>query len=140
MANGNNKRLKAWVRYDGTGRVVPGGPILQATKPKVGNWKEIDAYECCNPTPSSSTTTTTTTSQGFLYFYSETPSDICNQIATPLTYPNLIDCNTSTLVNVNGVLDSLPAVVYIGGIDGFNYVQWLRIGSDFVRISNCTPC
>lgn len=45
---GNNRRLKAFVRYDGSGRVIPGGPILAITKPKVGDWKEINAYECCN--------------------------------------------------------------------------------------------
>jgi hypothetical protein len=46
---GSNKRdLKAYVRYDGTGRVVPGSLILNRFKPKVGNWKEVDAYQCCN--------------------------------------------------------------------------------------------
>ena len=66
MANSNN-RLKAYVRYDGTGRVIAGSLILQRFKPKVGNWQEIDANECCNPTTttttsSTSTTTTSTTS------------------------------------------------------------------------------
>jgi hypothetical protein len=66
MANSNNK-LKAYVRYDGTGRVIAGSLILQRFKPKVGNWQEIDANECCNPTTttttsSTSTTTTSTTS------------------------------------------------------------------------------
>ena len=62
MANQN--KLKAYVRYDGTGRVIAGGPILQRFKPAVGNWVEIDAKECCNDittTTTSSTTTTTTT-------------------------------------------------------------------------------
>ena len=69
MANQN--KLKAYVRYDGTGRVIAGGPILQRFKPAVGNWVEIDAKECCNYVPTtttstsststSSTTTTTTT-------------------------------------------------------------------------------
>jgi hypothetical protein len=49
MANQN--KLKAWVRYDGTGRVIAGGPILQRFKPAVGNWVEINANECCNPSP-----------------------------------------------------------------------------------------
>ena len=53
----NTKDLKAYVRFDGTGRVVPGSLILRRQKPKVGKWVEIPAYECCNPT----TTTTTTT-------------------------------------------------------------------------------
>jgi len=62
----NRKDLKAYVRYDGSGRVVAGSLILRRQKPKVGNWVEIPAYECCNPTTTtttstSSTTTTTTT-------------------------------------------------------------------------------
>ena len=46
---GNKKDLKAYVRYDGTGRVISGSLILQRNKPKVGNWKQIGAYECCDP-------------------------------------------------------------------------------------------
>ena len=66
MSNSNNK-LKAYVRYDGTGRVIAGSLILQRSKPKVGNWQEIDVNECCNPTTTTTTTTevpvtTTTTS------------------------------------------------------------------------------
>lgn len=64
MANINKRNLKAFVRFDGTGRVIAGSLILQAKKPKVGNWQEIDAYECCNPTTTTTTTaapTTTTT-------------------------------------------------------------------------------
>lgn len=63
----NRKDLKAYVRYDGNGRVVPGSLILRRQKPKVGKWVEIPAYECCDPftttttTSTSSTTTTTTT-------------------------------------------------------------------------------
>ena len=60
----NNNKLKAYVRYDGTGRVIAGSLILQRNKPKVGNWQEIDANECCNPTTTTTTTvapTTTTT-------------------------------------------------------------------------------
>jgi len=59
-----NNKLKAYVRYDGTGRVIAGSLILQRNKPKVGNWQEIDANECCNPTTTTTTTaapTTTTT-------------------------------------------------------------------------------
>jgi hypothetical protein len=60
-----NNKLKAYVRYDGTGRVIAGSLILQRFKPKVGNWQEINANECCitttSTTSTSSTTTTTTT-------------------------------------------------------------------------------
>jgi hypothetical protein len=65
MAN-NQKKLKAFVRYDGSGRVVPSSLILRKNKPRVGRWVEIPAYECCNDTTTttttSSSTTTTTTS------------------------------------------------------------------------------
>jgi hypothetical protein len=54
--------LKAFVRYDGSGRVVAGSLILRKNKPKVGRWQEIPAYECCNyiPTPTTTTTTSST--------------------------------------------------------------------------------
>ena len=57
MGQQKNTKLKAFVRYDGTGRVIAGSLILQRSKPKVGNWSEINATECC----SDITTTTTTT-------------------------------------------------------------------------------
>lgn len=61
----NKRDLKAYVRYDGTGRVIAGSLVLRRNKPKVGNWKEIQTYECCNPTTTTTTTevppTTTTT-------------------------------------------------------------------------------
>lgn len=64
----NKRDLKAFVRFDGSGDIVPSSVILARKMPKVGRWTEIDAYECCNPTTttttSSSTTTTTTTLLG----------------------------------------------------------------------------
>ena len=59
MVNSNNK-LKAYIRYDGTGRVIAGSLILQRFKPKVGNWQEIDANECCNYTTTTTSTSTST--------------------------------------------------------------------------------
>ena len=47
----NKRDLKAYSRFDGTGRIVPGSTVLRRNKPKNGNWKEIQAYECCNPEP-----------------------------------------------------------------------------------------
>jgi hypothetical protein len=66
-ASSNRRELKAFVRFDGSGRVVAGSLVLRRKKPKVGNWQEITAYECCNPTTTTTTTvapttTTTTTS------------------------------------------------------------------------------
>jgi hypothetical protein len=57
MAITNARPLKAYVRFDGTGRIVPSSLILRRKKPKVGKWVEIPAYECCNPTTSTTTTT-----------------------------------------------------------------------------------
>ena len=31
----------AYVRYDHQGRIVPGGPIIQAKPPRVGNWQAV---------------------------------------------------------------------------------------------------
>jgi hypothetical protein len=44
----NQRNLKAFVRYDGSGRVVAGSLILRKNKPKVGNFQEVKAYQCCN--------------------------------------------------------------------------------------------
>lgn len=54
----NQRDLKAFVRYDGSGRVVAGSLVLRKKKPKVGKWQEILTYECCNDTPTTTTTTT----------------------------------------------------------------------------------
>ena len=54
----NNRPLKAYVRFDGTGRIIPGSLILRKNKPKVGKWKETQAYECCNYVAPTTTTTT----------------------------------------------------------------------------------
>jgi len=69
MGSNSSQRLKAYVRFDGSGRIVAGSLILRRNKPKVGKWVEIPAYECCNPTTTTTTTvapttTTTTTSAG----------------------------------------------------------------------------
>lgn len=58
----NQRDLKAFVRYDGSGRVVAGSLVLRKKKPKVGRWQEILTYECCNPTTSTTTTAAPTTS------------------------------------------------------------------------------
>jgi len=54
----NQRDLKAFVRFDGSGRVVAGSLILRKQKPKVGRWVEIPAYECCEYVPTTTTTTT----------------------------------------------------------------------------------
>lgn len=44
-----NKKLRAFVRFDGSGRIVAGSLILRKNPPKVGRWQEIPAYQCCKP-------------------------------------------------------------------------------------------
>lgn len=68
----SNRRLKAFVRYDGSGRVIPGSLNLQANKPKVGNWKEINAYQCCNeaPLPSNCIEFVVDTTEGTFFYFS----------------------------------------------------------------------
>jgi len=43
-----DKKLKAFVRYDGSERIVPGSLILRKNKPKVGNWKQVSSNYCCD--------------------------------------------------------------------------------------------
>ena len=50
MGSIDKRPLKAFVRFDGSGRIVASSLILRRKKPKVGKWVEIPAYECCNPT------------------------------------------------------------------------------------------
>lgn len=89
----NRRDLKAFIRYDATGRVISGSLILQRSKPKVGDWKQIDAYECCNPTTSTSSTTSTTTT---VLPY---PLNVCITINSESIYETLF---------FGGVLDSYP--------------------------------
>jgi hypothetical protein len=91
MGGDNRKDLKAYVRYDGSGRVVAGSLILRRKMPKVGKWVEISAYECCDPfipTSTSSTTTTTTTSGAGSFTYivglGNTPEIVCAGFGSPL--------------------------------------------------------
>lgn len=92
MGSINSRPLKAYVRFDGSGRIVAGSLILRRKKPKVGKWVEIPAYECCNPTTTtstSSTTTTTTTlppssSELFAFASSEDGASVaCNNASNP---------------------------------------------------------
>lgn len=55
----NKRHFKMYARYDGTGKIIPGSNIWAKKAPKVGNWVEVQAYECCNFT----TTTTSTTGE-----------------------------------------------------------------------------
>ena len=53
-----NRNQKAFIRIDGSGRDVAGSLILRNKKPGNGKWREVLAYECCNPITTTTTTTT----------------------------------------------------------------------------------
>lgn len=76
------KDLKAFVRYDGSGRVVAGSLVFRKKKPKNGRWQEITKNLCCNPNPNPTTTTTTSgssvTPTAFVRGYWNNPGDACN--------------------------------------------------------------
>ena len=99
MATIDNRPLKAYVRFDGTGRIVPSSLILRRKKPKVGNWVEIPAYECCNPTTTTTTTgvpvTTTTTT-------TETPTTTTTTTETPTTTTTTTETPTTTTTTTTG--------------------------------------
>ena len=47
MRSNNNNKLKAFVRFDGSGRIVPGSLITQRIQPRDGHWRQINSKECC---------------------------------------------------------------------------------------------
>lgn len=116
----NQSKLKAWVRYDGTGRVISGGPIFQVNKPKVGNWKQIDANLCCNSVP---TTTTTTTAGGgvtptaWVGYLSTSTYNSCNEIggSTTVLYTSTPTIEIGTFFYVDAALTQ----VYPGTLSPF---------------------
>lgn len=112
---GSNKRdLKAYVRYDGSGRVVPGSLILRRNKPKVGKWTEVQGYECCNP----------------LVILSVTPAEV------DASMEFLLKCNGSVIITngsvgsatISGVITNLNASM--SGLGTF-----VLVGEDTVQLT-----
>ena len=117
-----NNKLKAYVRYDGTGRVIAGSLILQRFKPKVGNWQEIDANECCNYVPTTTTTTsstsTTTTTSTSTSTSTTTTTTTAPPTTTTTTTPTPGDCFCYTISN-----ETAGTLLY----------SYTDCGSEFVR-------
>ena len=65
----NQRLLKAYLRYDDSGRISPGSLILRGNIPKGRGWVEVPAYECCN----AFVTLTRTVTAG------ENPGEVCVQ-------------------------------------------------------------
>jgi len=102
---GSNQNLKAYVRYDGSGRVVPGSLILRRNKPKVGNFQQVQGYEC--------------NSGGTSYRVVATAS---GAVSSVITYRSGVDNSTQTvnLVGTNLLVATICAVT--GSVSAANAV------------------
>jgi hypothetical protein len=138
---GSNQNLKAYVRYDGSGRVVAGSLIFRRKKPKVGRWHEIAISECCEyPTTtttstststSTSTTTTTTTAGPSFYLYRTEVNSTGESRATACSEfggPNDVNLYSSEANPANVTIlytDSALTTPYVGnnGIYAFGNYQ-----------------
>ena len=90
----NNRSLKAYVRFDGNGRIIPGSLILNRFKPAVGNWQETPAYECCNSNvlPSNCIEFVVDTTEGTTFtlsFTTSVPINFTIQWGDGSTYPGV---------------------------------------------------
>lgn len=110
MGSINKRPLKAYVRFDGSGRVVAGSLVLRRNKPKVGNWQEIVAYECCNPT------TTTTTTAALPAGQISSTSDVADACTETLDTTVYLQLAGDPVIAVNDViyLDSAGSIAFVG--------------------------
>ena len=96
MAQNTNRPLKAYVRFDGTGRIVPSSLILRRKKPKVGKWVEIPAYECCNYVPTTTTTTSSTSTTTSTSTSTSTTTSTSTSTSTTTTTTTATPTTTTT--------------------------------------------
>lgn len=132
----NKKDLRAYVRIDGSGRVVAGSLVLRRKKPKVGKWMEIPAYECCN-----GTTTSTTTPTPFYIFELAADNSAANACASlPTTetyYSDINDIGIGTFLYLDSSLTTpVPDGWYASPFSGFAYEVMTGDG----MINNAAPC
>lgn len=141
----NKRDLKAFVRFDGSGRIVAGSLILRKKKPKVGKWHEIQAYECCNYVPT--TTTTTTAYVGSYYNADSGTQAACNQAGAyslPLTFVLEDACSGGTFTLAVGTWSSygIPtngSSIYVN-IGTGNVVQLIPTGTTASSNEGCISC
>ena len=162
----NKRDLRAFVRFDGSGRIVAGSLILRKNKPKVGKWHEIQAYECCNYVPTTTTTTsstsstttttttvaptttTTTTAYVGLYYNADGGSQAaCNgagAYSLPLTFVLEDACSGGTFTLAVGTWSSygIPtdgSSIYVN-IGTGNVVQLIPTGTTASSNEGCISC
>jgi hypothetical protein len=143
MATSSNK-LKAFVRFDGTGRIIPSSLIVQAFKPKVGNWQEIDANECCNYIPITTTTTTTSEAKRFqdLVYRAEKSSNACDRVGGGVIFVSgdgTTFCNSTILTG--NEFGNLPpgqlSISYDGQVRTANHGAEQKFVTFITGCSNC---
>jgi hypothetical protein len=134
-------KLKAFVRFDGTGTIVPSSIILAKSKPKVGKWVEVDAYECCNYVPTTTTTTTPIPFQEKIYAAFKN-TDACNQQLGTEFYAlgdGTTFCN-STILTGNGFASLAPGELFISFNDQVRTANH-GVGQNFVTFTTgCSNC
>jgi hypothetical protein len=109
----SNKRfLKAYARFDGSGRIVTASTILRKNKPKVGSWKEVQTYLCCNPTELFYTPTLPITGPYVRIFCDEVQQDSGTAGSGP--YTNVTDL----IENLNADGDTSVFGTYSAGPNG----------------------
>ena len=117
MGSINRRDLKAYVRYDGSGRVVPGSLILRRNKPKVGTWQQVQGYEC--------------NSGGTQYQLSLLTEDTCS---ATVTYRSGVDNSNQTIELVD--LNADDYVIFCA-VSGSVNVTDLFCDYDLAEIGQC---
>lgn len=108
------KSLKAFVRYDGSGDIVPGSLITAKSKPKVGNWKEISATECCDYVAGSALQTITMSFDDIINAPVIDPTDV-SQWNTFYNLPTFGTEFTTATVAGNDVILGNPGTIDLKG-------------------------
>jgi len=92
----NQRNLKAFVRFDGSGRIVAGSLILRKNKPRIGRWYEIPAYQCCNDIP----TVLTDTIPGEYPLTYVSIRIFCDESTAETAYTSLTAANMDELIQL----------------------------------------
>ena len=153
-----DKNLKAFVRFDGSGRIVASSLILRKRKPKVGKWREIEANECCNLTtttttttifPPTTTTTTTTVSSFELRYYMGSYNETTPCAGPPVSgNPQYASTSNPLLLSQlfsDAALTTATIMSNGGGFYSFSYDSGATVYSaEFTGfgtvVSSVTPC
>lgn len=132
------KDLKAFVRFDGQGKIVPGTLIVQSFKPKVGRWEEI-SVGCCSNTSGLS---------GVIipndYEFMITPLVSCftiqllcegNQFLYAEDYCGIEISNITELIAALNTEFSMFGKFELSGIGNVS----INLASDIFKFTNCDP-